>query len=215
MNSLMQAQKGLQALLPSANGGPPVTPPDLEKLRAALIRMAYFGVQGAVPLSATGDSPDKRAALMAQAQSVAKEVTRRLDNVGKLQIADGASPQERHDYHLARIREILGPDFRILPRFTPANGGVLNQAFATVSRFKVMIDSQRLPLFNVLPGSRRGCTADAALMYAETMVDGVGLRFQVGQLPYKQNDRWVALPLHKNPWRPTLPRGPPPDANEH
>ena len=80
VNSLTQAQKGLQALLPSGDGGPPATPPDPEKLRAALVRMAYFGVQGAVPLSATGDSPDKRAALMAQAQSVAKEVSQRLDN---------------------------------------------------------------------------------------------------------------------------------------
>ena len=198
VNSLTQAQKALRALLP-ADGGPPGTPPDPEKLRAALVRMAYFGVQGAVPLSATGDSADKRAALMAQAQSVAKEVTQRLDNVGKLQIADGASVQEKHDYHLARIREVLGPDFRILPRFTPANGGVLNQAFGDSlalqgnDRFAATTLIQRVT--RVRDGVAR---LEATLMYAETMSNSAGLTFQVGQLPYKQSDRWVALPPGPN-----------------
>ena len=198
VNSLTQAQQGLLALLP-ADGGPPGTPPDPEKLRAALIRMAYFGVQGAVPLSATGDSADKRAALMAQAQSVAKEVTQRLDNVGNLQIADGASVQEKHDYHLARMREVLGPDFRILPRFTPANGGVLNQAFGDSlalqgnDRFAATTLIQRVT--RVRDGVAR---LEATLMYAETMSNSAGLTFQVGQLPYKQSDRWVALPPGPN-----------------
>ena len=89
VNSLKEAQQRLLALL----GSEPGTQPDLEKLRAALIRMAYFGIQGAVPLSATGDTPDKRTALIAQAQSVAKEVSQRLDKVGKLDIADGASAE--------------------------------------------------------------------------------------------------------------------------
>ena len=35
-------------------------------------------------------------------------------------------------------------------------------------------------------------------MYAETMSDSARLTFQVGQLPYKQNDRWVALPPGPN-----------------
>jgi hypothetical protein len=195
VGALNQAQQGLQALLGSA----PATPPELEKLRAALIRMAYFGVQGAVPLSAIGNSPDKRTALLAQAQSVAKEVSRRLEKVGKMALAGGASAEAKRDYHLARMREILGPDFRILPRFTPANGSVLNQAFGDSAALQANDQFAATTWFQRLARVRDGVAQlDSALLYAEAMGDGARLTFQVGQLPYQAHDRWVALPPGPN-----------------
>src|SRR5262249_46019108 len=126
VKGLQQAQQKLEALLPSITAA---NPADLGDVRVALLRMAHFGIQGAVPLSATGDTPDRRTALQTQAQSVAKEVARRLDKISKSIVGSPASDDTKRDYHLARIREVFGPDFRVLPRLTPQNGTVLNQAF--------------------------------------------------------------------------------------
>lgn len=45
---------------------------------------------------------------------------------------------------------------------------------------------------------------DAAMLYTETLGDGAHLDLQVGQLPYKTGDRWVALPCEPDK---TIPAG--------
>src|SRR4029450_12969376 len=106
VQALAQAQGDLMSLLNS----PPRPVTGVEPLRTALLRMSYFGVPGAVPLSATGDGQEQLTALLAQAQSVAKEVGQRLDRIGKLAGADETTAEKRHEYQLARTREIFGPD---------------------------------------------------------------------------------------------------------
>jgi hypothetical protein len=194
VEKLQQAQQSLDALLSATSG-----PSDVEQLRSALLRMTFFGVQGAVPLSPTGDGPAIQSTLLAQAQSVAKEVNQRLARIAKLAGADSTAPEVLRDYHLARAREVFGADFRILPQFTPENGSVLNQTFGDTLALQGGDPFAAVTFFQRVSRVRSGVAQlNAALLYAEATNEDVALTLQVGQLPYKQNDRWVALPLSAN-----------------
>src|SRR5262249_2262613 len=195
VHQLQQAQQLLTGLL----SGLPGNPPDLGPLRTALLHMTSFGVQGAVPLSATGNSPAIQATLLAQAQSVAKEVNQRLARIDKLTGADAPTSEARRDYHLARIREVFGPDFRILPRFTPANGSVLNQTFSDSLTLQNGDPFAAVTFFQRLSRVRDGVAQfNSVLLYAEALNEDAPLALQVGQLPYKPNDCWIALPRDAN-----------------
>ncbi|HVN78746.1 MAG TPA: hypothetical protein VMW38_07095 [Terriglobia bacterium] len=195
VQAFQQAQQALQVLLPATSDSAPGTTPDLDQLRTALFGIASFGIQGATPLSATGDTPEKQNGLLVQASSVSKEVSRRLDTIARLEITDTASLEEERNYHLARIREVFGPDFRILPRLTPVNNTVLSQAFGDSATVQGNDPFAALTWFQRLARIRDGVSRlDAALMYAGALTDDTGLTLQVGQLPYTPQDRWVALP---------------------
>jgi hypothetical protein len=204
LNALQGAQQALQAVLPPS-GSTPGTSFDMEGIRAALVRMVHFGIQGAVPLSPAGDDPQERTKLLTQAQSVAKEVGHRLDRIAKLSIASPPSVEAERDYHLARIREVFGPDFRVLPRLTPPNGAVLNQAFGDSAAIQGNDPLAAVTWFQRVSRVRDGVSRlDAAFMYSEALGNGAQLTLQVGQLPYKPQDRWVALPTEPDQ---TIPGG--------
>ena len=57
---------------------------NLEVLRDLILRSAGFGVAGAVPLSAAGDSPADRQTLLAQAGSIQKELAQRVEQLTAL-----------------------------------------------------------------------------------------------------------------------------------
>ena len=72
--------------------------------------------------SATATTRDRRCSI--QARSVAKEVeTPRPDRRAWTAAFDAAqaAPEVRRDYDLARLTEIFGADFRVLPQLTPVN----------------------------------------------------------------------------------------------
>ncbi|RPH77125.1 MAG: hypothetical protein EHM80_13170, partial [Nitrospiraceae bacterium] len=194
--ALQQAQAALHALLPlEGSGEAPVQDPSAEALRSSLIRMASFGIQGAFPLSATGDTPETRRALMIQAQSVEKEVRRRLDRIVKLPAAADPSSDARREYDEKRIKEILGADFRMVPRIIPVNSQALNQTFGDSLILQNNDPLTSMTWFQRSARVRDGVARlDAAMMYAEALGHGTGLTLQVGQLPYQRQDRWVALP---------------------
>lgn len=205
--ALREALGGLQTAIPPDAAATP----DLNSLRQALLRMAYFGIQGAVPLVPTGDMPEARATLVGQARSVEKEVTRRLERIAKSEQSFAQSDAEfdhakatpearrnreiaRRDHDVERLHHVFGDDFPVLPRITLANAGVLDRAFADNrlagdDPFAVVTWFQRIT--RVREGAAR---FDAAMMYAEALEAGATLQFKVGQLPYKESDRWVALP---------------------
>ena len=54
---------------------------NLEVLRELIMRSAGFGVAGAVPLSAAGDSPADRQTLLTQAGSIQKELAQRVEQL--------------------------------------------------------------------------------------------------------------------------------------
>jgi hypothetical protein len=195
VQALGQAQTDLLSLLNTQ----PSAPAAVEPLRTALLRMTYFGIQGAVPLSATGTGDDGLKVLLAQAQSVSKEAAQHLDRIAKLVGANETTAEKKRDYQLARGREVFGPDFRILPRLVAASGSVLNQAFGDSLALQDNDPFAVITLFERMTRIRDGVARlNAALLYAETLDETSGPALQVGQLPYQPNDRWVALPRIPN-----------------
>lgn len=178
----------------------------LEAVRNCLMQLADFGLIGAVPLAPIGDTPEIQAALRAQAESIQRAAAERI---GRIELLDegyerlnavNPNPAETtRDYHLARLREVFGPEFQALPRFVPPNATELNRSSAESMELQggpheVVTWFQRV--VRVREGAAR---LDAALLYAEALA-GDSLKvtardpFTVRQLPYKQNERWAGLP---------------------
>ncbi len=201
-----KAAKELQrlfALLPDEAAAQVAVKPDT--LRDTLLRLAHFGVTGAVPAPPFGTGADALPALLAQAAPVRQEVARRLARLSK----SGDAPKDEEgleravEYQQQRLRAIFGEGFRALPRFVAANATELEQAFkdshlvqhrkpgdATLDPLPAVTWFQRVA--RVRDGAAR---LDDALMYAETLGSGGALHFEVGQLPYAKGDRWAALPF--------------------
>ena len=132
---------------------------------------------------------------------MAREVRRRLDNLAMAEAALGSNttPQKQRDGHIGRLQEVFGADFRVLPRLRPQHATELARAFGDSTAVQgndplaVVTWLQRLA--RVRDGAAR---LDAALMYAEALHSGATLNLTVGQFPYQEGDRWVALPFVAN-----------------
>lgn len=198
VQALEQAQQTLQALLSSAQIEQDGAALDLEALRQALLRLAHFGIPGSIPLAPIGDDQPARATVLAQARSVAQEAGRRLSRIVALAGAFDAAhapPDAQRDHQLARLKEIFGDDFRVLPLLAPANGAELSQAFQASLALQGDDPLAAVTWFQRAAYVRDGVARlDAAMLYAEALGDGAQLSLQVGQLPHSRSDRWVALP---------------------
>lgn len=206
LQSFAQTSQTMQQLIPSVEGSDASV--NLDLLRTALMRAAAFGIPGAVPLDAVGTGSDVQAVLLAQARSVVAEMRSRLarlaDAAGAFDRAR-ALPEEQRDHDLARARILLGADFLVLPKILPANAPQLAEAFGASLSLQGNDPLAAATWLQRVAHVRQGAMRlDAALLYAETMGDGTRLRLQVGQLPFGQQERWVALPT--GPDR-SIPRG--------
>ncbi|QOJ36723.1 MAG: hypothetical protein HRU82_17980 [Nitrospira sp.] len=170
---------------------------DLDQVRRALFGLASFGIPSAVPMDIGGTGPEARSLLLTQARSVVLEAQRRLDRVAESEQGferASATPEERRDHDLARLRIIFGQDFLALPRLTAANAAQLNETFAAGLSLQGQDPLAAVTWFQRVAYVRSGATRlNEAMLYAET-VGSAALRFQVGQLPFQAQDRWVALP---------------------
>ena len=198
VQSLTQTHQALQALLPTPQAEREGASVDLEALRAALFRATWFGIPGAVPVSAVGEDADTRAGLLRQARSVAKEVARRIERVAQLDDAfdaTQATAEARRDHEFARFKEVLGSDFRVLPRIGLANAADLAQTFAASNELQGNDSLAAVTWLQRAAYVRDGAARlGAALLYAEALDTGASSDLRVGQLPYHTGDRWVALP---------------------
>jgi hypothetical protein len=178
-----------------------------EAVRECLMELANFGISGAVPLSATEHelSPERRDValemLRTQAESVEREAAERVKRIQDLDAKYAANPSTApvttRDYHLARLRAVFGPEFRVLPHFVPDNAADLKAAFQVNEALQG--DNRLAPVtwFQRVARVRDGAARlDAAMLYAEAL-GGAALGFIVGQLPYgpDPND-----PSMKEPW---------------
>ena len=170
-----------------------------EALRELIARSAGFGVAGAVPLSAGGDSPGERQILLAQARSIQKELAQRVVQVTALAVdfnSGAAGVEKRRDHALAQLRIVFGKAFTVLSRFTPADAAELEQALADSAKVQGGDPLASTTWFQRMARVREGVARlHAALSYAEAIKTGEKLRLTIAQLPYDANDRWVALPL--------------------
>jgi uncharacterized coiled-coil DUF342 family protein len=202
MQTLKLTQQSLEALLPTEQPEQQGATVDLEALRQALLRLAYFGIQGSVPLIAVGDSPEVRSTLLTQARSIAKEVARRLNRITELVAAfdvNHATPEARRDHDLDRLKEIFGAGFRILPQLVPINSADLNATFSSTLSLQGNDPLAAVTWYQRIAYVRDGVMRmSVAMMYADALGDNALLTLQVGQLPHKPQDHWVALPVASN-----------------
>jgi hypothetical protein len=189
--ALRQTQTVLQAQLDEAGTA------SLEGLREALIQSANFGVAGALPFSAQGESADDREALLLQGNSLVKELGQRVDQLAAFEMnfkPDTADDLRKH--HIGRLRVIFGDAFAMLPRFTVANATELEKALADTAKIQ---DNDALAVvtwFQRASRVREGVARlDASICYAEALGTGEQLNLRICQLPYREDDRWVGLPL--------------------
>ncbi len=171
----------LESKLKTALAG--VTPTTLAPLRSAMHTIALFGIPGAIPLSAVGQTEADLKTLVFQARSIDREATERLAK------ADAATdPAER-------LKHLFGNNFVVLSRFRPPNLLEIQRALGASTAlqdgdpFTVVTFHQRIA--RVREGVAR---LDDALQYAEALNNGDALTLQVAQLPQRDGDRWVGLP---------------------
>jgi hypothetical protein len=177
-------------------------PAKLEKIREGLLAIANLGVHGSVPLSASGTGQMTTEILKAQVASIDKELKSRLDALKKEddKFAQVQNPNERQklDYHLARLGIVLGPGFRVLPRFKPAaaKASELDRAFKDSDLVQgTDPEESALTWFTRIARVREGVARlETVLLYGEAM-QTQSRTFRVLQLPYQPNDRWVARQL--------------------
>jgi hypothetical protein len=169
----------------------------LDPVRDAMLLLVRFGIAGAVPLSASAISDADHAALLLQAQAIAKEAASRLAKIAEsdraLAAAEG-NTQVISDLHRRRLQEIFGSGFLVLPRFRASNDADLTRALAASASvqggdpFAVHTFHQRMARV------REAITHfDDLLRYAEALGTGESLSLDVAQLPFNQGDRWIGL----------------------
>lgn len=174
----------------------------LDDMREGLVRAANFGLQGAFPLSLRGEDQPARQSLLAQAAAIEGEMRRRLELIVALEAAfdrASAEPAQQRDHDLARLRLVFGESFRLLPRFTPANPGELAQAFAASAALQGGDPLQAAAWLQRLARVRPDTAAlDDVYLYADALGGTSLLDLRVAQLPFQENDRWIALPASED-----------------
>lgn len=194
-----QGEQALRRLLFDLQRGlktPDTTP--LETLRATILRGTYFSIPGSIPISVAGEAEADRAGLVQQANSLAKELTQRSDQLTALKTdfnAAIAAPENQRDYHCNRLRTTFGSAFVVLPRFLPEQGTELTQAVADSTLIQ---DNDPLAVVTWLQRAARVrdgiARLQATLLYTEAVGTGERLNLAIAQLPYRPDDRWVGLP---------------------
>lgn len=172
---------------------------DAEVLRNLIIRAGSFGVAGAVPFSADFDSPEARRTLLAQADSIQKELAQRVAKLTKLAVdlnVDSATQEDRCDFALKRLQTVFGKAFVVLPRFTSTNALELEKALADSTKLQDDDPLASTTWLQRMARIRDGVARLADVLgYAEAIDSGEKLSLAIAQLPYESDDRWVGLPF--------------------
>jgi hypothetical protein len=145
-------------------------------LAEALLPLAHFGIPAAIP--------SEPAQLLAQAQSAEREAAGRL---ARAQAA--AAP-------LDALQEVFGQSFIVAPLFRPPNAVDLAKTWGNSDQLQGGNPMEAVTWFARAARVREGMSRlEDAFRYAEALGTGAELNLQVGQLPFRDADRWVALPL--------------------
>ena len=151
--------------------------------RQAMLRIAAFGVQGAIPVAGNE---------IAQARALLAETARRTT---ALEPATPGDDEARRGQLLARLRTVFGSGFLALPRFVASNaseveGSLADAALAGDDPLAVYTWLQRMERVRT-PLARFG----RPLREAEVLGSDVRLELSLAQVPHAAGQRWVGLEL--------------------
>jgi hypothetical protein len=181
LTSLRQLRTTLQTALDGA------TPATLAPLRSAMHTLAGFGIPGAIPLSAVGQTEADLKTLVFQGRSLEREAA---DRLARAEATTDPAEQLAH---------LFGHGFVVLPRVRPPNLAEIQRALAASTAVQDG-DPLAVVTFHQRVARVRENVArlDDALQYAEALGNGDALALQVAQLPATDGDRWIGLPAKPN-----------------
>ncbi len=184
-NAFLKASDLLRAKLPENPETPLVDP---SAVRQALIGLASYGLMGAIPPNPNDTSDAALKQLHTQARVVLSEAQARQQRAqaGLMSITTTAQAA-------SVLTAIFGEDFRVLPSFTPANGKDLKQTFENPPIQQGDDPLPSITWFQRIARVRDGAARlDTTMQYSEAL-NGPLLNFQIGQLPYGDGERWIAV----------------------
>lgn len=191
--AFQHAKDLLRAALP-ANPENPIANPS--SVWTALTALAPYGIIGAIPVIPVNQTNGDDLALKrlrSQAQGVLDEATARDTRTKAMTI-------ETTEQAIAVLKVLFGENFRVLPAFIPPaeNGQELEKTF-TSPTLQDTTDLESITWFQRIARVRDGAARlDTTMQYAEAL-SGTSLTFQIGQLPYQEKERWIALPSDRLP----------------
>jgi hypothetical protein len=190
--AMNNALAGLHASLATVRNSPGA---GLDGLRNSLLQAGAFGIVGAIPVLGASDGVQARTDLIAQGESVAKEMDARLQRISKLAPpTTGSTPDSQRDYELERLHQLFGAEFRVIFWVAPQNAATLKQTFAASPSLQGGNPLEAVTWFERAACVRAGMARmQAATQYGEAIGSGATLALDVGQLPYRGGDRWAAL----------------------
>ncbi|MEP6729177.1 MAG: hypothetical protein ABJE10_01000 [bacterium] len=193
-NGLNAAYKVLLALVTKAP-----TATYAEDLRTQMLTFIPYQIGPAVPAIASGDTPDIRVALLAQANALLKIAAARLAAGTTLRAQPAATdPRALCTQLLERARAVFGAGFVILPLITPdaATTAELKSALAASTQLQGGDPLAVHGWFTQCARVRDVVARFGACMRgAEVYGASERLALSVAQLPFIAGERWVGLPL--------------------
>lgn len=177
---------------------------DRGRVEGGLFRLAQFGVAGAIPehdLLVPDRNGKPFNLLRTRAESALRDAERCLSRLKKLEDdyeggRTTAAPSTTNAYHMARLGEVFGPHFRVMPRFTLADSRALGRSLeaSTALQGGNPLEST-IWLQRVARVREAALRLDTVMLYGEAL-NRESLRLTVGQLPYdpSKEERWAALP---------------------
>ncbi|GHJ43618.1 hypothetical protein Cs7R123_09600 [Catellatospora sp. TT07R-123] len=171
---------------------------DIGGMGGHLVTLAFRGLPGAYPQTGHAWTDAWRDELRTKARGVLAEVDRRLAEEARLRAAftdATATDEQRIEHHTARLRSLLGQDFPVAPTFRVTDQAGLRDLFA---------HSAALTGGDVLaPGTwldrlarvrRAPARLQSVFGLAEATGAAVSTDLVVAQLPYRDGEKWAALP---------------------
>lgn len=170
-----------------------------EDLRGAVLALGGFGIGPFVPMSAVGDTPAIRDALVRQGAALLKLSAPRVDQITTLRARPAAADERgRCEQLVDRMRAVLGDTFVTLPAFTLDGTAAteLNAALAATAELQggdaFAVQGWFIQAAQVREGVAR---LGACISGAEALAGERRLNLSVAQLPFVADERWVGLPV--------------------
>ena len=172
---------------------------DMAAVRSAAATLSLFGVPDSVLDSAT-ETEKQQVLEQVRYEAIKTAVNDRLKKCDE-QLAAAAGAPEGIPFLMDAIKALFGRSFTALPLFNAPNKDELSRVLDAANT-TTLLDGEdtwwpNLWLQQVAhthPNVRRFET----MMMLGQALSQADLNLRIGQLPYKENDRWLALPFKEN-----------------